>query len=420
LLNTVHQETSWDNPSQASEEAGKAGRGMLDWFKDTLLRRSPAPLAANVNLNAGPDPGRFERPMGQVGREFAGLGKLVASKDKDATLMRAYLDLLSKLRSRLNQLKNQGDAGPGARQFMQQTLEGGAELAEALKYVDEQMLNGMSETEKQSIRPILVRPLMQVFAVIVGPAEKEINKTWQAQVYGPFMQSLAVKYPFAPASRVEASNAEIGQFFGPEGLIAKFVTGGMGPLVVRRGDVLAARTWAEMGITLPPQVAARFPGWIAPLGAGGTAGSSGPAHTMFQIFPLPAPGTQEYTVEIDGQQLRYRNTPAQWISMQHPGGQGAPGARVTALTFDGRSIELFNEPGQFGLKRLIDAASKQRKEGGVFELSWTRDALSVAVDLRITSSPETSGRGGDSAPQEQGWSGMRRPDTIVGAAGAGP
>lgn len=420
LLNAVHQETSWDNPSQASEEAGKAGRGMIDWLKDTLLRRAPVPLAVHVNFNAGPDPARFDRPMGQVGREFAGVGKLVASKDKDASLMRAYLDLLSKLRSRLNQLKNQGDAGPGARQFMQQTLEGGAELAEALKYVDEQMLTGMSEAQKQAIRPILVRPLMQVFAVIIGPAEAEINKTWLAQVYGPFMQSLAVKYPFAPASRVEASNAEIGQFFGPEGLIAKFVTGAMGPLVVRRGDVLAARTWAEMGITLPPQVAARFPGWIAPLGAGGAAGSSGPAQTMFQIFPMPAPGTQEYTVEIDGQQLRYRNTPAQWMSMQHPGGQGAPGARVTALTFDGRSVELFNEPGQFGLKRLIDAASKKRKEGGVFELSWAKDALSVAVDLKITSSPETSGSGGDSAPQEQGWSGMRLPETIVGAAGAGP
>ena len=37
--------------------------------------------------------------------------------------------------------------GPGAKQFMQQTLDGsGSELADALKYVDEQMLTGMSDS----------------------------------------------------------------------------------------------------------------------------------------------------------------------------------------------------------------------------------------------------------------------------------
>jgi type VI secretion system protein ImpL len=354
--------------------------------------------------------------MGPVGREFSAVARLVGGKDKDATLLRSYMDALSRLRTRMNVLKNQGDPGPGARQLMQQTLEGtGSELADALRYVDEQMLTGMSDTQRQAIRPILVRPLMQTFAVIIGPAETEINKTWTAQVYEPFQKSLANKYPFAPASRIEASNAEIAQFFGPDGLIAKFVTTSMGPLVVRRGDVLAARTWADMGITLTPPVLARFPGWIAPIGAGGVATASAVAQTVFQIQPMPAPGTLEYTVEIDGQQVRYRNTPAQWSNMVHPSPQGVPGARITAVAFDGRSVDIFNEPGQFGLKRMIDSASKQRKDGGVYELRWTNGAITVALGLKITSSPETSG-GNASAPQEQGFRGMSLPDTIVGAA----
>ncbi len=418
LLETIHRETSWDNPGLAAAELAKVESGAGSWFSRTVLRRSPAPLPVSVNLNLGGQPDA-PRPMGAVGREFAGVARLVAPKDKDASLMRAYMEALSKLRTRLNQLKNQGDAGPGAKQFMQQTLEGGgSELADALKLVDEQMLTGMSDAQRQAIRPILVRPLMQTFAVIVVPVEAEVNKTWLAQVYEPFQKSLANKYPFAPGARIEASSAEIGQFFGPEGLIAKFVTGAMGPLVVRRGDVIAARTWADMGLNLAPQVVARFPGWIAPLGAGGAAGAAAPAQTVFQIQPMAAPGTLEYTVEIDGQQLRYRNTPAQWSNMVHPGTQGAPGARITAVTFDGRSVELFNEPGQFGLKRMIDAASKKRKEGGVHELRWSNGAVSVAIDLKITSSPETSG--GDGAPQEQGWRGMKLPETIVGAAAPAP
>jgi type VI secretion system protein ImpL len=122
-------------------------------------------------------------------------------------------------------------------------------------------------------------------------------------------------------------------------------------------------------------------------------------------------------VEIGGQQLRYRNTPAQWTNMVHPSPQGAPGARITAVGFDGRSVDVFNEPGQFGLKRMIDAAAKQKREGGAFELRWTSGAITVAMGLKIISSPESSGDA--SAPQGQGFRGMKLPETIVGAAPVG-
>jgi type VI secretion system protein ImpL len=357
--------------------------------------------------------------MGTIGREFSGVARLVGVREKEASLMTGYLDALSRLRTRLNQLKNQGDPGPGAKQLMQQTLEGsGSELADALKYVDEQMLTGMSDSQKQVLRPLLVRPLMQTFAMIVLPSEAEINKTWQVQVLEPFQKSLAGKYPFNTGSKVEATSAEIGQFFGPDGVVAKFVNTSMGPLVVRRGDMLAPRTWADLGISLAPQVVTGFPGWVAPLSANGVAAGAA-AQTLFQLQPMPAPGTLEYTIEIDGQQLRYRNTPPAWTSMVHPGPQGVSGARITAVTFDGRTVELFNEPGQFGLKRLIEAATKVRKPTGIFELKWSANNVAVVVGLKITSSPETSGSG-DSGPQSRGFQGLRLPDVIVGHGAPAP
>jgi type VI secretion system protein ImpL len=48
-------------------------------------------------------------PLGPVGREFSGVARLVVAKDKDASLMRGYMEQLSKLRARFNQIKNQGD-----------------------------------------------------------------------------------------------------------------------------------------------------------------------------------------------------------------------------------------------------------------------------------------------------------------------
>lgn len=426
LINTVYQQTSWDNPSLINEGVKRAQRGVVDWFKETILRQSPS--GVNVNVNLSGTAGQI--PMGPVGTEFAGVARLVVTKDKDASLMRGYLDTLSKLRTRFNQIKNQGDTGPGAKQLMQQTLEGsGSELADALKFVDEQMLVGMTDTQRKAIRPILVRPLVQGFAVIIKPTESELNKTWLAQVYDPFQKSLGGKYPFALDSKIEATGAEIGQFFGAEGAISKYVTTVMGPLVVRRGDTLTSKTWAEMGIGLAPEIVTGFPSWIAPLSAGGVAspGASGggDAQTVFQIQPLPASGVTEYTVEIDGQQLRYRNTQTQWTNFVWPNPQGAPGAKVTATTFDGRTLEMANHPGRFGLEKLINTAQRKRKDNGVFELTWVNGATTISIDLKIISSPQTSGgsSGGSSAAagqQSQGYRGLRLPSSVTRISDVAP
>jgi type VI secretion system protein ImpL len=92
------------------------------------------------------------------------------------------------------------------------------------------------------------------------------------------------------------------------------------------------------------------------------------------------------------------------------------GARISAVTFDGRSVELFNEPGQFGLKRMIDAATRKRKEGGVWELRWAAGNVAVAVDLKTTSGAEADGNGASG----RGFKGMRLPEAIVGHAASGP
>ncbi|MFC5473600.1 type VI secretion system membrane subunit TssM [Paraherbaspirillum soli] len=421
FVNTVNQQTSWDNPSLMNAGLERAQSGVVAWFKQTILRRAPAPTNINVNL----DTDKASVPMGPVGKEFAGVARMVATKDNNASLMRGYMETLSKLRTRFNQIKNQGDTGPGANQLMQQTLNGnGSELADALKYVDEQMLTGMTDTQKQAIRPILVRPLMQAFAVTIKPTEAEMNRTWLAQVYSPFQKTLAEKYPFAPNSKIEATSAEIGQTFGPDGSIAKFVNTSMGPLVVRRGDTLAAKTWADMGINLSPVMVSNFSRWVSPLGANGAAGGGGggaggsgaDAQTVFQIQALPAAGTLEYTIEIDGQQLRYRNTQSQWTNFVWPNPQGVAGARITAVTFDGRTVEIANQPGRFGLERLINTAVRKRKDGG-FELSWTNDNVTVPVNLKIISSPQVSAKSADGGAQQgQGFRGMKLPETIVGSA----
>ena len=204
---------------------------------------------------------------------------------------------------------------------------------------------------------------MQTFAVIVKPTEAEINKTWTAQVFEPFQQTLATKFPFAAgvaASRPAPTKSA--RCSGPTARSPNSSTPSIGPLVVRRGDVLAPRTWADMGISWRRRRWPSFPGWIAPLGAErrGHAPQRAADACSSSSCRRWSPGATEFTIEIDGQQLRYRNTPPPWTNMVHGRIRRACRARASrAVTPDGRTVELLNEPGQFGLKRMIEAASAQ-------------------------------------------------------------
>ena len=388
LIDTLYDQTSWDNPSALNDRLSAAQKGFVAWFKQSVMGMAPSPVSVNMDINLADK----SIALGPIGKEFNGLTKLMAPREGGETLFKTYLASLGKVRGRFNQMKTQGDPGPAARKMMTETFEGAGELSDALKLVDEQMLTGMSEATKQALRPLFVRPLMQAFGAIVRPSEAELNRSWMAQVYDPYQRTLASKYPFDRSSRVEASPAEIAKVFGAEGTVAKFTEQALGALVVRRGDVVSAKTWADMGVRLRPEFAAGLGMWVAPLaGQGGAAGgasgggaAAADAQTVFQMLPLAAPGLTEFTVDIDGQSVRYRNGAASWSHFVWPG-PGTPGVRISGVLNDGRSIEFFNEAGRFGLEKMINSAQRKKLDGNTFELRWPQNGVAVAVQLRIVS-----------------------------------
>ncbi len=391
LLHTLYEQTSWDNPSLVNERLAKGQKGFLEWFKQRILSVTPSPTPVNLNVTLGGD---ARIPMGPIGQEFESLHRLMKPRDSQEPLIRHYLASLSKIRSRFNQMKTQGDAGPASRQFMMQTLEGSGELAEALKLVDEHLLNGLNEASRNALRPILVRPLMQAYAVIVKPAEAELNRVWMAQVFEPYQRTLASKYPFDRQARMEASPVEVAKIFGTEGAVSKFVEQSLGALVLKRGDSITSRTWADMGVRLRPEFINGVGSWMAPLGGqsasagGAAAGGAAEVQTVFQMLPQAVPGLTEYTIDVDGQVLRYRNGKASWAHFVWPG-PGTPGVKITGVSYDGTPITFFQEPGRFGLEKMINSAQRRRIDDGVFELSWAKAGASVAVQLRIISNADT-------------------------------
>lgn len=427
LMQLLFDQTSWDNPSLLNERLATTQKGAMDWFKQTILRQAPSRVEVNLNLQAG----QAQIPLGPIGREFAPLARIVMSRDSTPAPMADYLQALGKVRTRFNQIRTQGDPGPGARTLMAQTLEGGnSELAEALRLVDERMLVGLTPTAREALRPLLVRPLTQAMSALVPATETELNRQWAAQVHEPFQRTLAAKFPFDASSRVEATPAEIAKLLGASGSVAKFGNETLGQLVINRGNAMEARTWGDVGIRLKPEFASGYPTWVAvsDLGGGGGGGASASGggaaaapsnQTVFEVLALGAPGLTEYTLVIDGQTLRHRNAAAQWVRMVWPNPAGAPGVQLTGVTLEGQTVSFLNEPGQFGLDRMFSAAKIEKRTEG-HEMSWTNGAARVAIQLRqITAPGAAAPAGGGGAPASPGTGvaslrGLKLPAAVVG------
>lgn len=417
LIKVVFDQTAWDNPALANMGLERAQKGFVEWFKRSVLQMAPSRVQLDVNVSAK----QAEIPMGPIGKEFAGFGRLVMPRDKADPLVDTYLKQLSKVRTRLNQLKNQGDAGPGSLKLMRETIDGnGSELAETLRFVDEQMLTGLPDNQRAVLRPLLVRPLLQSYAAIIKPAAEELNKIWDAQVYEPFNRKLAIKYPFAAKSNIEASPTEISQMFGPDGAISKYVESAMGALVVRRGNTITPRTWGDLGIALQPEFMNDFARWVSPLDGGaasdasGGANGGGLAQTAFMLRPQASPGTTGYVIEIDGQKLSYRNGVAQWANFVWPNASGAPGAKIVATTFEGKVVEVVNIPGRFGLEKMINSAKRTRLPDGSFHMTWSADGVEVGVDLKVVSSTQVqAGGGSEGGAVQRGLAGVVLPRSVA-------
>lgn len=375
LLEKINEQTIWDNPVAESKLRSALKSGFVAWFQRVVLRRT------GIDIPTYKDPTTGEErpiPMGAVGRTFEGLSRLMVPQEGNPALIESYFSNLSRVRARLNAIKADASIGPGASRFVQDTFANPeSELAAGLVLIDEKVLAGLDQAQKDSLRPLLLRPLTETFEVLIPITEDELNKVWQAQVVQPYNAGVGKNFPFDQSATTDASPSEIAAIFGPTGAISGFGKDSLGPLVIQRGNLIEPRRWTGLGISLEPAFIDGYSTWVSASGSD----AASPETTIFQILPSPAIGAIEYTIEIDGQQLRYRNTPPQWETFQWPNPGAVPMARISAITADGRSLEMFNAAGGNALALLIEAATVQQGRESS-RLSWEVEGVTVMIDMR--------------------------------------
>ncbi|WP_284880452.1 type VI secretion system membrane subunit TssM [Acinetobacter variabilis] len=392
LLQRVAKETSWDNPMIQAELA-MPQKGFMAWFKRKILRRDEASLAQNTAAHLS---------QGIIAQDFQVLYQIVRQRDdlQNKSLLDEYLVLLGKMRSQFNDLKSSGDIGPASMALLRQTIhEQNSIFNLSQKFVTEKMSTGSQELDQQILQKILVAPLTQAFSSLMPPAQAEINKLWQIHAYQPFNDSLAHKYPFSSQASLQATTAEINQIFGENSSIARFVKEYLDPLVIRRGYQLTSKTWQDLGVGLNPAFVSNFQNYVAPVHGVATGELNQSSNrtissnqSNFQFYPLENPNVLSYNIEIDGQRMQFENGIQQWVSFIWPNPGTIPGARISVVDLEGKTHTIFDEPGEYGINRLIDSAQRQQK-GNIFEMVWQSKAqpsLAVKVNFRLVSGDTSS------------------------------
>lgn len=408
LFDRVAAETNWDNPVVQAELATPQ-KGFVGWFKTKVLSQDSKELSKQA----------LDRAQGPISQQYQAFYQIVRKRDdqQNKSLLDEYLEQLSQVRSKFNDLKNAGDIGPSAVNLVKQTVNDQTSVFNVVqKQIDEKMLMGANEIDQQLLQKLLVSPLTQSFETLITPAQDEINKLWTIQAYQPFTMNLSKKYPFNSSATLQATSNEIAQILGESGSIARFVKESLDPFIIRRGYTLTSKTWKDLGISLNPQFVVNFQSYVAPTNGMATGelnqAPAAPAanQSNFQFYPIQNAQLLSYTIEIDGQRMVYENGVQQWVNFIWPNHGAIPGARITAVDLEGKTHTIFDEPGEYGINRLIDSA--QRKEqNGSFEMTWRSKSdsnLFVKMNFRLISGSSSNNIG-----SSRGYAGLQLLDKVA-------
>lgn len=96
-------------------------------------------------------------------------------------------------------------------------------------------LRNHARSAPEPVRRWLISLADESWKVVLLSAHQHVNMEWQAQVYRPYQQALAGRYPLHRSSRDELAMADFISFFKPQGTLHQFFGEYLEPFVETRG-----------------------------------------------------------------------------------------------------------------------------------------------------------------------------------------
>jgi type VI secretion system protein ImpL len=349
------------------------------------------PLAASF--------GPVLRLIGQVG-ESATAKTTVAG---DVSMQR-YLERVTALRLKLQQISNGTDADVQARQLAQALFQGKAsELADTQAYA--QLIAASLGAQWSGMGDALfVRPVAQATQIVLQPAQASLNDTWHQSIVVNWNKSFAGRYPFDNTNN-DASIPELTRFIRPQGgLIASFLSSQLAGVLELQGDQWVEVNTGGGALQFDPaflkavNILQRVAGHLMP---------QGEPQYRFDLKPIPTPGITDTVLTLDAQKLHYYNQRERWQGLQWPSNDPqVAGTRLQWQTETAGTSKNFEFGGRWAFVRMLERANVEPIDGATFQLTWQAAPDTRMVSAAATAIDATSRK--ISHPAADDWSGAEQ------------
>jgi len=334
------------------------------------------------------------RPMSPVEKAFKPMTKFAVPdsppKEGEAgppTQLSQYQAQLGKLVGLLSLVKD-GDTPPDPKKLA-------SEYETSYRAVQE-LLGSQDGFTAPLLSPLLLRPITLGWTAVLKDVHGAAGGLWEVNVWQKWQKTLEGKYPFNPLSQTDSSIQDYNDFFKPkEGHLWAFYEQFLkGSLEERGGEFVPAKSMTAKGAWTGPFLTCLkrgleiTKGTFPPKAEGAIVSIDINLHSVSE-------DVSEVTFDIDGKTKTYKNTPEEWLTIDWPAKDAEQrGAKVRVRGYAGLDEEI-NRSGDFGLFRLLDAASDIRPgtaagkpgEKPTMVATWdlrTQKGAFIKVDIRPT------------------------------------
>lgn len=360
LMIAVERETTLRRADDLAAKGSDAARGALRSLGDRLggLLETPRPSLPNVDDTANLYP---------VDTHFGRLNDLIRAADGSPPGIDGSLGLLTELAAYLKSL---------------QSIRG-IKLVDEVKGLSRGVVGRLQQTALRQPGPL--RRWMevadwQVRQILGARALDELNAEWRATVYRDYQRGLRGRYPMARNSNRDATLADFGDFFGPDGSMDRFFRDYLADLVDTSGRVWRVPENSPIHISRDALTAMQRAAVIR--GAFFTSRDKMPV-VRFTLQPITMDASiNAFSLDLDGQTLSFDHSATRKKAVQWPGPRatGAVRLRVSPPARDGGGGKTIE--GTWAWFRLLDGSRVARRAADEYLITFDLSGRKVEYLLQ--------------------------------------
>lgn len=308
-----------------------------------------------------------------------------AAGAQTATRLGHYQDrIVSKLVAVLTDLRDSKGRGVDGKSVT-------SAFEDAIRGTNELLTGSQSGFTRPLLSPLLLNPIELAYGGSLHDVAGAAGGNWELDVWKKWHERMEDGYPFTDTWK-DVALADYSEFFKPKGLLFDFYEKNLRGQLELQGAHFVPTTRFNQAIGFTGPFLKCYDRGLEFQKATFADGGEEPGVDFEINLHSVSDNIAEVTFEIDGASRTYKNEPEQWLNVRWPAKDKAiSGGKVRVRGYSGL-VEEIGRPGEWGLFRLLDSATKieQGTLGGkvgatpTMVVTWNlrSQAAVVKMDLR--------------------------------------